>query len=78
MAPEQSGRMNSAIGTGVDLYSLRVTLYQMITGELPFAAADAMEWILECHLAWRRHADDVKARALGGSTDHPIKEWAEM
>jgi serine/threonine protein kinase len=70
--------MNRSTDTRVDLYSLRVTLYQMVTGELPFAAGDAMEWILECHLAWRRHADDVKPMALAGSTDLPIKEWAKM
>jgi serine/threonine protein kinase len=79
MAPEQTGRMNRSIDTRVDLYSLRVTLYQMITGELPFAAAEAMEWILECHLAWRRHADDVRIQRTGrGRRDHPIKERAKM
>jgi PAS domain S-box-containing protein len=52
MAPEQTGRMNSSIDTRSDLYSLGVTLYQMLTGELPFVAADAMEWI-HCHIARR-------------------------
>jgi PAS domain S-box-containing protein len=50
MAPEQTGRMNRSIDTRSDLYSLGVTLYQMLTGELPFAAADALEWI-HCHIA---------------------------
>jgi len=52
MAPEQTGRMNSSVDTRSDLYSLGVTLYQMLTGELPFAAVDAMEWI-HCHIARR-------------------------
>jgi serine/threonine protein kinase len=52
MAPEQTGRMNSSIDTRSDLYSSGVTLYQMLTGELPFAAADAMAWI-HCHIARR-------------------------
>ncbi len=50
MAPEQTGRMNRSIDTRSDLYSLGVTLYQMLTGRLPFAAADAMEWV-HCHIA---------------------------
>jgi PAS domain S-box-containing protein len=50
MAPEQTGRMNRSIDTRSDLYSLGVTLYQMFTGRLPFAAADAMEWV-HCHIA---------------------------
>jgi len=50
MSPEQTGRMNRSIDTRSDLYSLGVTLYQMLTGVLPFVAADPMEWI-HCHIA---------------------------
>jgi PAS domain S-box-containing protein len=50
MAPEQTGRMNSSIDSRSDLYSLGVTLYQMLTGSLPFTAFDPMEWI-HCHIA---------------------------
>ncbi|MFM0555740.1 AAA family ATPase [Paraburkholderia sediminicola] len=52
MAPEQTGRMNRSIDTRSDLYSLGVTLYEMLTGSLPFTASDAMEWI-HCHIARR-------------------------
>jgi serine/threonine protein kinase len=50
MAPEQTGRMNRSIDSRSDLYSLGVTLYQMLTGSLPFAASDPMEWV-HCHIA---------------------------
>src|SRR6202044_3718571 len=50
MSPEQTGRMNRSIDTRSDLYSFGVTLYQMLTGVLPFAAADPLEWV-HCHIA---------------------------
>ena len=50
MSPEQTGRMNRSVDTRSDLYSLGVTLYQMLTGMLPFTAADPLEWV-HCHIA---------------------------
>ena len=49
MAPEQTGRMNRSIDSRSDLYSLGVTLYEMLTGSLPFTASDPMEWV-HCHI----------------------------
>jgi PAS domain S-box-containing protein len=50
MAPEQTGRMNRSIDSRSDLYSLGITLYQMLTGSVPFTASDPMEWV-HCHIA---------------------------
>jgi serine/threonine protein kinase len=50
MAPEQTGRMNRSVDSRSDLYALGITFYEMLTGTLPFAAADPMEWV-HCHIA---------------------------
>jgi PAS domain S-box-containing protein len=63
MAPEQTGRMNRSIDTRSDLYSLGVTLYEMLTGSLPFTAVDAMEWI-HCHIARRPAAPRERVEGI--------------
>jgi predicted ATPase/signal transduction histidine kinase/tRNA A-37 threonylcarbamoyl transferase component Bud32 len=50
MSPEQTGRMNRGIDYRTDFYSLGVTFYELLTGQLPFQSSDPME-LVHCHIA---------------------------
>jgi predicted ATPase len=50
ISPEQTGRMNRGIDYRTDFYALGVTLYQLLTGKLPFETKNSIE-LVHCHLA---------------------------
>jgi serine/threonine protein kinase len=66
MAPEQTGRMNRSIDHRSDLYALGVTLYQMLTGSLPFSASDPVEWV-HCHIARHPMAPAERLKDVPGT-----------
>ncbi|MEH1775337.1 trifunctional serine/threonine-protein kinase/ATP-binding protein/sensor histidine kinase [Nostoc sp.] len=50
ISPEQTGRMNRAIDYRSDFYSLGVTFYKLLTGEVPFLGDDPLA-LIHCHIA---------------------------
>lgn len=65
ISPEQTGRMNRSVDCRTDFYSLGVTLYQLVTRELPFDSDDPMA-LVHAHIAREPEAPAKKVRTIPG------------
>jgi len=50
ISPEQTGRMNRTLDYRTDFYTLGVTFYELLSGQLPFNASDALGMV-HAHIA---------------------------
>ena len=78
ISPEQTGRMNRAIDYRTDLYAFGVTLYEMLTGTLPFPVDDPLE-LVHSHLAKQPPPPNaINADVPQALSDIVIKLMAKM
>ncbi|MEH2105471.1 trifunctional serine/threonine-protein kinase/ATP-binding protein/sensor histidine kinase [Nostoc sp.] len=69
ISPEQTGRMNRAIDYRSDFYSLGVTFYKLLTGEVPFLGDDPLA-LIHCHIA--KQPDQFKIQNSKFKNGQPI------
>jgi serine/threonine protein kinase len=69
ISPEQTGRMNRGIDYRSDFYSLGVTFYELLNGNLPYQTKDALE-LVHCHIAKTPSSDKL-------SNSQGLKEYSD-
>ena len=69
LSPEQTGRMNRSLDYRTDFYSLGVTFYELLTGQLPFPTTDILE-LVHCHIA----KPPVPPHELNATIPKPVSE----
>jgi PAS domain S-box-containing protein len=71
MSPEQTGRMNRHVDYRSDYYSIGVTLFEALTGRLPFESSDPLE-VIHGHIARRPPAPADLAPGVPQGLSHLI------
>ena len=69
LSPEQTGRMNRLLDYRTDFYSIGVTFYQLLTGQLPFSTTDILE-LVHCHIA----KQPVSPYELNATIPRPVSD----
>ena len=80
ISPEQTGRMNRSVDYRSDFYTLGVTLYELLSGQQPFKADDALglvyAHIATAHEPLRTWRDDIP-QTLSSLVDKLLNKAAE-